>query len=456
MIVARILDSHELGLFSASVAIIAVAELFAENGIGDAVVQKDRLNDRTLCATMLINLGVSGLLALCLWLGAGRLEDYFHAPGLASLLPWMGLALIFNGASYIAQSLFRRRLEYRWLAMRALVSTLLGGVVGVSLAFLGFGAWSMVGQALIVAIANAGFVWARPPFDPRVRPDFHGAAALLRFGGSLLVGRIFYYLSTRVVELVILYKYGATLLSYYIIGSRFYSVGAQMLVAVLLDVSFSSLARLRDDRAQLEAAFLRNMRIATGVSVPFFLGMAAIANEISVVAFGSKGVTAAPFTLVVSLFGAVQVMNFFMDSVLSVLGKPMLATAILGFRSLLAACILFPPWPIDPVHLVALNAATLLIVMPMYMAACSRFGGFDWKAILKAIGPAYAAGGAMFGIVWLARLPLIYLLPSPLLRGVALAGLGAIIYVGLMAMLAPDTLRQMRAMRRRGKDRGKA
>jgi O-antigen/teichoic acid export membrane protein len=127
LIVARILSGHELGLFSAAIAILAIAELFADNGIGDAVVQARKLNPGALSAAFLVNLGAGIILGILLFVFAERLEIWFGADGLAPLLRVLSLALILNAASYIAQSIFRREMAFRWLAVRALIATFISG-----------------------------------------------------------------------------------------------------------------------------------------------------------------------------------------------------------------------------------------------------------------------------------------------------------------------------------------
>jgi O-antigen/teichoic acid export membrane protein len=248
---------------------------------------------------------------------------------------------------------------------------------------------------------------------------------LLRFGLSLLTGRVLYYIGTRAIELVLLYRHSATILSYYVIGSRLYFVLAQMIMAVLIDVSFATLSRIADDRVALQNAFLPMIRTASIVAVPIFLGLAAVAPEACVVAFGDKGEEAAVYLQIVALFGALQVTQHFLSSMLGVVGRPGVATAILAVRAALVALVVLPGWALDPM------------------------------AILKAIAPAYLAGGAMLLAVLAARWALAGQVPDVFLRLAVLAGIGALTYAVLLLLFAPKLVRsQIQAIRAR--IRGKA
>jgi peptidoglycan/LPS O-acetylase OafA/YrhL/O-antigen/teichoic acid export membrane protein len=438
LIVARIVDTQQLGLFSATIAIIAIAELFAENGLGDAVVQSAEIDDNVLTAVLLINIAAGFLLALGLIASAPTLEHYFAAPGLSPFLTVALMSLLLNSASYVPQSVLRRHLQFKWLGTRALIATAISGVTGIILAFSGFGTWSLVAQVVLAALINFVLVWIKIPFNPISRPNFRGALALVKFSAPVLLGRMLYFLCMRAVELVLLQRFGPTVLSLYIIGSRLYFVNTQLLTQVLVDVAFSSLSRLVNDRPALEENFFAMLRIATTITTPIFLGLVAIAPELCVTVFGSKGHDAAPFLEFVALFGTFQVAQFFFGSALSAIGKPSIPMMVLGFQATMSAVILFPSWHLQPTALVAANSATLVLIWPVYLAACSRYCQFSVVRILKITAAPYAAGALMLLAVYFSRGELMRALPSPLLRGTALVAIGAAVFIGSLAIFAPS------------------
>lgn len=443
-ILARILDAAQLGTFSAILAIMAVAELFAENGLGDAVIQSKTINERILAATLLINTGLAVLLAIILIAIAGNLERAFDAPGLPPYLTVAIVSLLLNATSYVPQGLFRREFAYRWLAVRALISTFISGALAIGLAIAGFGVWSLVIQAVTFALLNAILIWWKRPFNPFVRPDFAGAMPLVRFGMFLLGSRSLGYMSTRAIELVIAYRFGPTQLALYIIGTRVYYVAAQLITTVLVDVGYSTISNLKARDEDARSTVLNLLRMGTMVAVPLFMGMAATAPELCHVAFGAKGPAAAPFLTIVGFYGSLQMLVYLANTIVSASGRPKFETTVLAVQAAAATLILFPHWGFSAMTLVLANCAISIIVMPFATILAARTANIPLLHYVKTACPPYVAGLLMALAVFAARdYTPVGDVGSPFLRGGLLVATGGLIYLAAITLLAPKATKEI-------------
>lgn len=441
-VLARILDAAQLGTFSAILAIMAVAELFAENGLGDAVIQSKTIDDRILAATLVINIALAALLAVILIGISSYLERAFDAPGLPPYLIVAILSLLLNATSYVPQGFFRREFAYRWLAVRALISTGISGALAIGLAVAGFGVWSLVIQAVTFALLNAILVWWKRPFNPFVRPDFAGAMPLLRFGMFLLGSRSLGYISTRAIELVIAFRFGPAQLALYIIGTRVYYVAAQLITTVLVDVGYSTISNLKARDEDVQPTVLNLLRMGTMVAVPLFMGMAATAPELCHVAFGAKGPAAAPFLTIVGFYGSLQMLVYLANTVVSASGRPKFETTALAVQATASALILFPSWGFSATTLVLANCAVAMIVLPFATLLAARTANIPLLSYVKTAYPPYAAGLVMAVAIFCARdYSVIGQIISPFVRGLALVSIGCLTYTIIIALIAPSDAR---------------
>ena len=93
------------------------------------------------------------LLAGLIWLLSPYLAGFFRMPELTPVLRALGWIFPFSGSSVMAESLLQRELHFRWLAGIQVVSYAVGyGIVGVSLASLGYGVWALVNANLALPI----------------------------------------------------------------------------------------------------------------------------------------------------------------------------------------------------------------------------------------------------------------------------------------------------------------
>ena len=172
----------------------------------------------------------------------------------------------------------RRHAQFQWLAQRALIATSLSGALGIVLAFLDFGAWAMVAQLICFAAVNAVLIWYIRPMPLRFVSPVK-AKTLIAFGANVFAGRLLYYISTRSVELFIVWLYGPVALALYIMGSRISAVLMQLISAVILDVALPTFSRLATERARVIDAFLRAIETTAAVASPFFIILAGVARR---------------------------------------------------------------------------------------------------------------------------------------------------------------------------------
>jgi O-antigen/teichoic acid export membrane protein len=380
------------------------------------------------------------------------LEKSFEAPGFYPLLSMLLLVLLLNSLSYVAQSTFRRKLDYRWLAVRGLAATAISSTLGIGMAISGYGIWSLVAQSWVFAIISTVLIWLKVPYNPFAKPDFKGAYPVLAYGGYLFLGKILNFICNRAIELVLAQRYGMVALAAYVIGTRIQAVLAQLVTRVLLDVSFSSFSRLRDDAALLAAQAVKILRLSSVLSVPVFMGLAALSSDICIIAFGpEKGISAAPYLTISGLFGALMVIHFLTGSILSALSLARLVTTFLAIQSVVSLIIYLPDWGLSPFELVFWTYCAVFSVFPFQLIAFKRATGLSAANIISSLLPSFAAGTIMFGVVRIAQSAVIANHPeAPIAHAAWIIPSGVIVYLLSLYALSPaDGRMALKAIARR-------
>ncbi len=201
-VLARILSKNELGLFAAAYSIVSLTEIFADNGFGDAVVRSKNVTFNIATTLWLINIFIA-----CVFYGllVGFSSQISHLMGvedLGTILQIVGVTLLINSLGYVPQALLRKSMEFKRLAFRSVAATILGAVVGIAMAFTGFGVYSMVGQLLTSSVINTLFLWYPAVLHP-ARPQVRGMNEIVRFAFGVFGSRFIGYANTRLIELVI-------------------------------------------------------------------------------------------------------------------------------------------------------------------------------------------------------------------------------------------------------------
>ena len=136
---SRLLVPEAFGLVALASVFTALAQVFLDQGFGAAIVQRADLEREHLDTAFWISVLTGILLTVGGIAASGLLAAFFGEPRLAPVLRWLSLSFIFGALSSTQMAILRRKLAFKSLAARSLAATTVGGFVGVSMAFAGFG-----------------------------------------------------------------------------------------------------------------------------------------------------------------------------------------------------------------------------------------------------------------------------------------------------------------------------
>lgn len=448
----RVLTPDEMGLFSAAFAIFLFLEILADQGMVQAVVQRPQISASQLNGVLLLHLLAGLLLAAGLWLAAPLVEQAIGIAHLAPVLQVGCLTLLFSCAGFAQEAWARREFRFRRLATRTLVSTVIGGAIGVWMAAKGHGVWALVAQMLISSALNTAALWVRPGWNPLVRPDFTGVGQLARFGIQVTGMRLVEFGATRGIELLIALLLGAGALGVYAVGTKLHYIFMQLLGLALSDVAQSGYARLGADSARLRAAYLSTLNAVALAATPVWIVLSGAAPEIVAIAFGARWAECASVLAPLALLGALQVLQKFDTAALNAAGRPGHASMLSVAR---AAGGLLAVWAAHGhgLAMVALAFATSqMLVTPLNLWLLHRCLQVTWRDWLGRICYPLLAGTTGWTAMFLARdLPAVVALP-PLARLLLLSALGSGTYVAVLGIFGRHQLHGLvhgwRAMRK--------
>jgi O-antigen/teichoic acid export membrane protein len=436
----RVLTPTEMGLFSAAFAVFVFLEVFVDQGMMQAVVQRATVTPAQLNAVLLLNMLAAGLLAAGLWLAAADVEALLGIPGLAAVLQVGCLTLLFSSAGFAQEAMARRAFQFRRLALRTLISTVAGGAVGVYMAATGHGVWALVTQMLLSAALNTAILWHRPAWNPAVRPDFHGAGGLARFGAQVTGMRLIEFGGTRGVELLVAGLLGAGALGMYAVGTKIHYISVQLLGLALTDVAHSGFARLAGDAARLRAAYLSAIGAVALIATPVWVILCAAAPEIAVIAFGPRWAECAQVLAPFAALGALQVVQKFDTAAMNAMGCPGLSLLVSAVRAPLA---LSAVWAFHGQGLQAVALAFVvsqLLVTPLNLWLLRRTLAVRWSDWLLRLWRPLLAGCVAGAAMHFCRSIDAIHTRLPLARFLVLGALGAAAYLLVVALVARGQL----------------
>jgi len=322
VLLARLLIPDDFGLVALAAVFVAFAQLIVDQGLGDALIQRREVTRSHIDTAFWVAVATAAVLTLIGVLLAIPLAAVLGEPELQPIIQVLSLTFVLSAVTSVQVALLRRELAFRSLAIRSLLAAVVGGVVSVPMAYLGFGAWALVGQQVAAALASVVSLWAVSPWRPSLRASGAHFRELFSFGAHVVGSDVLNFLGRNSDNLLVGVVLGPTALGFYAVGYRILEVTQRMLVNVARKITFPALSRLQDDRDRLRRAYLRVTRVSSALILPGYLGLALVAPELMRVLFGHRWEMSGPVAAILFLTGPVLTLQAFSGSLLNAAGHP--------------------------------------------------------------------------------------------------------------------------------------
>ena len=444
-VLARLLTPNEFGLVALALTVMALLEAFADLGVGHALIveTEDAVEERAETAfvvSVAIGLLLSGIVAALSPLAAA----VFDEPELMAVTAVLGLNFLLRSFRSTPEALSRKAMQFRPITMADLADAVVRGSVGIALAVAGAGVWALVAGYLVGTLARNVVIWKLVPWRPRLKPDRAHLRQLVTFGGGLsLVSLLNAFIGTF-DDLVVGQVLGTTALGLYVLGFRLPELLIINMSNVASDVLFPAFASVGRDG--LASAYLTALRYTLMIGLPLAAGLAVLAEPVVLAVFGDQWRETATVMQILTIYALGVTIGIPAGTVYKATGRAGVLVKLAVFRAALLAAgvLLLVDEGIDAVA--ASQAAVAGLFSMIGLGLASRMLAVRPREIAGAIWPAIVpTAGAAVVLLLVDRA-----LDTPWLVLVAAAPAGAVAYVGLVALVAPDTMRYI-AQRLRGR-----
>ncbi|MFJ3058460.1 MOP flippase family protein [Herbaspirillum sp. NPDC087042] len=445
-ILSRLLAPSEYGLLAMATVAVNFASLLRDMGTGAAVIQKETLTRETTNTVFWLNIGLGVSIAVILVAISPMVEDYFRTPHLAPVLCLMALSFPLTSSCAVHSALLERESSFRTLARIEIVSASVALVTAITLAFTGFGVYSLVWQTLVSAMLSALQLWLSSGWRPEKiwsRSEFRG---LWRFSGNLTGFSFVNFFARNADSMVIGRILGAIPLGIYAQAYKVMMFPLQSMSYVANRALFPVMSRQQGQRAEMARLYFRSLRLIATVTAPMMAGLWLLREPFVRVALGPQWQSV---PIILAWLAPVG----FLQSVISTTGAVFMATGrtdlmmrlgALGAVLQVGSFFIGVHWGIEGVAICYLVANILNAIPHFYFA--TRELHSNLLGLLRALWQPVVFSLVMLGLL----APLLQWMrsdqfaPQAVLFG--LAAFGAVVFAGLTLLFSRELVLDMKKM----------
>lgn len=288
VILARLLSPNEYGILGILLIFINLSQVLIDSGFGNALIYFNDKNKRDISTVFVFNILISIFLYIILFCSSGLFEIFFRIDGLSLYLDVIALSILFNSLQIVPTSILKIDFKFKQLAFINSTVTIVSGVIGIVLAYTGYGIWALVCQTLVKSVISSIslIVVSKFCFSFHFYKDSFCKVykyAVNLFGASAM---------TNIVDETTSFVIGKFLKPYDLgIFSRakhFMMLPYNTIGSVLLTVLFPSLASVKDDKEQFHKAYVKILRYMAMFSIPLYIYITIESYDIVFIVLGKE------------------------------------------------------------------------------------------------------------------------------------------------------------------------
>ena len=395
IILARLLVPEMFGVMAILLVLVNVADVVAQSGLGVALIQRQDTTALSYTTGFWMSECIALVLYGIIFFSAPLLANFYQMDELIPLLRVLALVLFFKAFNSIQRSFLQKEMRFRALFISNTIAVTVAGLIGIALAFFGFGVWALVAQSLAQGAFTCLVMFIQVPWKPTLIFSIEEAKRLFGYGWKICVSGIFGKLYTGLSDLIIGKACDATQLGYYSNGAKWPKAGMTAFSNALENVFFPVFSSISSDSEALKRALMKAVSVGTYVMVFVSFLLIVIAEPLIELLLTDKWL---PSTLVFQLvcltfaFSMVQIANLRAYMALGDSGlymKLQIIKVILGMCLITLVAVLTAN-----IYWVAATdtIVTVLSIIAIDLQPAKRMVGIGRWAQVKAVIPTFVLG----------------------------------------------------------------
>ena len=304
IVLARLLSPTEYGTISLVMVFITIANVFVNSGFGQALIQKKDADSLDFSSVFYFSLGFTGLIYIILFFGAIPISEFYDMPILIPVLRVLAISVPIMGINSVQQAYVARKMQFKLFFYATFIGTVISAVVGISLAYSGFGVWALVAQTLTNNVIDTIVLQRTIKWRITREFSFDRIKSMLSYGWKLILQ---IYSSLR--SLLIGKFYTTEDLSYYTKGNQFPELISSNIDTGINTALFPVMSKAQDSIERVKAMARKTTNFTSYVMSPILIGFMAVAEPFISLLLTDKWLPCVPYLricCIILLFRAPQ------------------------------------------------------------------------------------------------------------------------------------------------------
>ena len=295
IVLARILTPSDFGTVSLIMVFTTILQVFVDSGLGTALIQKKDADDLDFSSVFYFNFAICLILYIGMFIASPFIAKFYKDISLTPIIRVISLTIVMSGVKGIQQSYVSRNMLFKKFFFATLGGTLFSAVLGIGMAYAGFGVWSIVAQQLSNTAIDTLILWITVDWRPKRMFSWQRLKSLLSYGWKLLISSLLDTIYNNLRNLIIGKIYTSSDLAYYNQGDKFPKVIVMNINASIDSVLLPSMSGEQENKERVKSMTRRAIKTSTYIMAPLMMGLLFCAEPIVRLLLTDKWLPCVPY-----------------------------------------------------------------------------------------------------------------------------------------------------------------
>lgn len=341
LFLARILSPAEFGIIGMISVFNAVGLSLMDSGMSSSLIRTPNPTQRDYSTVFFFNIIISIVIYVIFYFSAPLIADFYNQPKLKDIVRIYCLSFVINATYSTQQARLTKQMKFKTQMTIALPSVILSGILGILLAYFGFGVWSLVFMQLAHVFLNSLQYWLRSKWIPSLIWDKQLLKSHFNFGYKLTLSGLLNTIYANIYQIVIGKFFSPTIVGYYTHSNKIKKIPVYNLAHALDKVTYPLFASVQHDITRLKKMYQELLCVVFYIVAPLMLSLMTLAEPIFRLLFTEKWLPAVPYFQILCITGVLFPIHNYNLNILKVIGRSDLFFKLEVYKKIIITVLLF-------------------------------------------------------------------------------------------------------------------
>jgi O-antigen/teichoic acid export membrane protein len=321
LVLARILLPEEFGLVGMIAVVVAVGNALLDGGLTKSLIRDTDCDEADFSTVFFFNVGAGILLYGMVFLLAPYISDFYEEPVLTNIIRVYCLSIVITSFSAVQLAKLTKQMEFKTQAIIAIPAAVIGGVVGIWLAYNGYGVWSLVWSSIATSLVSTIQMWWYSDWKPKMIFNRSRFSKHFNYGYKLTLSDLLNRIFNNIFLIVIGKYFSAAQVGLYTRAETMKQLPVNYISRALDKVTFPLFVSIQDDEARLKKVYKKLMLMVVFVVSPVLIFLAVLAEPVFIFLFTAKWLPAVPYFQILCVTGILYPLHSYNLTILNVKGR---------------------------------------------------------------------------------------------------------------------------------------